>query len=135
VIHENDDFLVFAPFASRVPFESWIVPKAHRPRFERTTDREGLALADCLHDLTRRVKLGLNDPPYNLFVHTTPTRHVGEGYHWHAELLPKLTIAAGFELGTDVYINVVTPESAADFLRSTGTGGASGGQEAPRTHA
>jgi UDPglucose--hexose-1-phosphate uridylyltransferase len=117
VILENDGFVAISPFASRVPFETWIVPKAHRPRFEALSDSEELDFADALHSIAGRLKRGLNDPPYNLFIHTTPTQDAGERFHWHCEILPKLTIAAGFELGTDVFVNVVTPESAADFLR------------------
>lgn len=117
VIYENDGFLVFAPFASRVPFESWIVPKLHRPRFEASSDAEQAHLADALHELTSRLKRRLNDPPYNLYIHTSPTRWDVDDYHWHLEVLPKLSIAGGFEMGTDVYIDVVSPESAAEYLR------------------
>ncbi len=116
MIYEDDDFVAFAPFASRVPFESWIVPKFHSARFEKMTDQQRLRFAEAMHHLTAKLKRGLNDPPYNLFIHTAPVR-TGDDYHWHVELLPKLSIAAGFELGTDVMINVATPESAAEFLR------------------
>jgi UDPglucose--hexose-1-phosphate uridylyltransferase len=116
VIYQNDSFLVFEPFASRVPFESWIIPKVHRPRFEAMDATERRAFADALHSLAARLKVGLNDPPYNLYVHTTPVLETGDEYHWHLELLPKLA-TAGFELGTGIYINVVAPEAAAELLR------------------
>ena len=117
VIYENDGFLVFAPYASRVPFETWIVPKPHQPRFEASSSAEQLAFADALRELASRLKRRLNDPPYNLYLHTAPTQWTGGAYHWHAEVLPKLSIAAGFELGSDLYIDVVTPEAAAEYLQ------------------
>ena len=117
LIFENDSFLVFAPFASRTPFESWIVPGWHSARFEALADGQRRSFAEALHVLLARLKRGLNDPPYNFYIHTAPAREAAEEYHWHAELLPKLAIAAGFELGTGIMINVATPESAAEFLR------------------
>ena len=116
LIYENDQFAAFAPFASRVPFESWIVPKSHHPRFERMTEEESSGFAVALHTVLAKLKHGLNDPPFNLFVHTAPV-HGEADYHWHCELLPKLSIAAGFELGTGIMINTATPESAAEHLR------------------
>jgi UDPglucose--hexose-1-phosphate uridylyltransferase len=124
VIYENDRFLVFAPYASRTPFESTIIPKWHAPRFEELNPDDQVLLADALKQLTRRISLGLNDPPFNFYIHTSP---VGGGnqadYHWHIELLPKLAIAAGFELGTGIMINVASPEAAAEFLRGVGVVG------------
>jgi UDPglucose--hexose-1-phosphate uridylyltransferase len=119
VIYENEHFLAFAPYASRTPFESQILPKSHSSRFETLTPNERAAFADALQALTGRLERGLNDPPYNFFIHTTPPHAAADvDYHWHLELLPKLAIAAGFELGSGVMINVTTPEAAAEFLRS-----------------
>jgi UDPglucose--hexose-1-phosphate uridylyltransferase len=118
VIFENERFLVFAPYASRTPFESQILPKTHGSRFETLTSYERAAFAEALQSLTGRLERGLNDPPYNFFIHTAPPHASPDvDYHWHLELLPKLAIAAGFELGSGVMINVTTPESAAEFLR------------------
>jgi UDPglucose--hexose-1-phosphate uridylyltransferase len=131
VIFENDWFLAFAPFASRTPFEASILPKWHSARFETMTTAQQEAFASALHELTARLYHGLNDPPFNFYIHTAPVhRDVEPDYHWHLELLPKLAIAAGFELGTGIMINVATPEAAAEFLRnvdlSAATPGAAG---------
>lgn len=118
MIYENSDFAVFAPFASRVPFESWIVPKRHSARFEAISADERRALAEALRALTAKLKTGLNDPPHNLVVHAAPVVDADDEYHWHVEVLPKLILVAGFELGSGVMINPTPPESAAEFLRA-----------------
>jgi UDPglucose--hexose-1-phosphate uridylyltransferase len=118
VIFENDEFLVYAPYASRTPFEAAIIPRRHHARFEEMTVDERRAFAESLLELVARVTHGLNDPPFNFYIHSSPTRAARDvDYHWHLELLPKLAIAAGFELATGVMINVATPEAAAEFLR------------------
>jgi UDPglucose--hexose-1-phosphate uridylyltransferase len=118
IIYQNDRFLVYAPFASRTPFEVQILPRWHTSRFEILDDDERWAFADALRELVRRMQYGLNDPPFNFYIHTAPNGAGSElDYHWHLELVPKLTIAAGFELGSGIMINVTTPESAAEFLR------------------
>lgn len=134
LVLENADFVAFAPFASRLPFESWIVPKRHSARFETMAAGEQRSFAAALHALLAKLKVGLNDPPYNLYIHTAPCREGGEEYHWHVELLPKLAIAAGFELGTGIYINVATPESAAEFLRGVDEQSAPGAPAAATGH-
>jgi len=118
VVYENEHFLVFAPFASRTPFETQIIPKRHEVNFADMTAAEQVAFADALHQLTGRIGNGLNNPPFNFYIHSAPC-HLAKGttYHWHVELLPKLAIAAGFELGSGIMINVATPEAAAEFLR------------------
>lgn len=122
VVFENDRFVAFEPFASRTPFETWIVPKAHSPSFGDISEDEIPEFAEAMRFVLSRMHDGLNDPAYNYLIHTAP---VGEpnGYdcyaHWHVEIIPKLAIAAGFELGTGIYINVATPEDTARFLRES----------------
>jgi len=107
-----------APFASRVPFECLILPRRHDGRFERMSPGEQRQFAEALRDSLGRLRRGLSNPPYNFFIHTAPHgRQGGQGYHWHLEVLPKLSIAAGFELGSGIMIDTVTPEQAAAFLR------------------
>ena len=118
VVLENERFVVFAPYASRWPFELWLAPKRHEPRLE-ALDREGqMAFASALRETLGRLHVGLNDPPFNYWIHTSPTQlPVDRYYHWHLELAPKPAIAAGFEMGTEVMINIALPEQAAAFLR------------------
>ena len=118
LIYENEDFVVFAPWAPRSPFETWIVPKRHESNFE-AEPRERLALAGAaLRSTLRRIGVALGKPAYNFMVHTNPLRDApSASYHWHLEVMPALTQVAGFEWGSGFYINPVPPEDAAEFLR------------------
>lgn len=122
VVAATDHFVAIEPFASRTPFETWIIPRAHSESFGDLEDEEIPALAVVLRDVLARLREGLSDPAYNYMIHTAPLGRGEDGfepglYHWHVEIIPKLAIAAGFEMGTGTYINVTTPESAAEFLR------------------
>jgi UDPglucose--hexose-1-phosphate uridylyltransferase len=115
---KNDDFIAFEPFASRVPFETWIVPLKHQATFGEISKKEMKGLARILKSLFEKFVRGLHNPAYNLIVRTAPTGDEGkEYYHWHIQVIPRTTTSAGFELGTGVYINVSLPESSAEFLR------------------
>jgi len=136
VVIDDPDFLVFEPFASRFPFETWIIPTRHSSQFERITPHEIRRLADVLLGALRRLESALEAPPYNYIVHSAPF-HVHdaevfrgvlgpppveaggglEHYHWHIEIIPRLTRIAGFEWGTGLYINPVPPETSAEYLR------------------
>jgi len=121
IVMENDKFVAFEPFASRFPFETWILPKRHETHFEKIQKADTGDLARILKGTLRKLRNCLDNPPYNFMVHTTP---VTEGelphYHWHIEITPKLTKVAGFEWGTGFYINPTPPEDAAAFLRENG---------------
>ncbi len=120
VISESADFVALAPYAPRFPFETWLLPKRHRSRFEEATPGEFASLARMLKDTLRRMNATLKSPPYNLIVHSAPLQDdAGPYYHWHVEVMPKLTRVAGFEWGTGFYINPTGPEEAADVLRKT----------------
>ncbi|MDA8217255.1 MAG: galactose-1-phosphate uridylyltransferase [Dehalococcoidales bacterium] len=120
IVLENERFVVFTPYASKVPFEMWVVPKAHQPRFEGMDQKDVQFFADALKRALGKLHVGINDPPFNYWIHTSPTqRDVGDIYHWHLEIAPKLAIAAGFELGSGIMINTALPEAAAEFLRLT----------------
>jgi UDPglucose--hexose-1-phosphate uridylyltransferase len=117
-ICENDDFVAVAPYAARFPFETWILPKAHAPFYEDAQKHEYVNLSKILRNLILRIEKVLSCPPFNLIIHTTPLRETdGRYYHWHLELMPKLTQVAGFEWGSGFYINPTPPEEAARYLR------------------
>jgi UDPglucose--hexose-1-phosphate uridylyltransferase len=120
VIAESADFVAIAPYAPRFPFETWLLPKHHGSRFEEATPAEFASLARMLKEMLQRMNATLLSPPYNLIVHSAPLQeNAGDFYHWHIELMPKLTRVAGFEWGTGFYINPTGPEEAAEVLRET----------------
>ena len=118
VVTQNEDFVAIAPFAARFPFETWILPKTHDPFIEDAQKNEYVSLSRVLREMVLRMEKVLTTPPYNLMIHNSPLRETdGRFYHWHLELLPKLTRVAGFEWGSGFYINPTPPEDAAKFLR------------------
>ncbi|HHW42380.1 MAG TPA: galactose-1-phosphate uridylyltransferase [Desulfotomaculum sp.] len=118
VVTQTDKFLSFAPFASRFPFETWIVPREHQHDFGEIRPDQVPDMARVLRDTLLRLRESLGGPPYNLVLHTAPVNETDTmHYHWHVEILPRLTIMAGFELGTGFYINPTPPELAASTLR------------------
>jgi UDPglucose--hexose-1-phosphate uridylyltransferase len=118
VISENKSFVSIAAFASRFPFETWILPKTHYPNFEYMDASQYQQAAEILSDTLLRMTKVLNDPPYNYIVHTASFSDVEKDYyHWHFEIMPKLTKVAGFEWGTGFYINPTPPEEAAGYLK------------------
>lgn len=118
VIAENSGFVSIAPFASRFPFETWILPKIHQPSYEQMESSFYGQAAEILSDTLRKLKQVLDDPPYNYIIHTSSyPEQDRDYYHWHIEIMPKLTKVAGFEWGTGFYINPTPPEEAAEYLR------------------
>lgn len=116
VISENENYISLAPFAPRSPFETWILPKTHESRF--APDGQFPLLAQILQQTLRQIDSVVNLPPYNMMIHISPFGdEVNEYYHWHIEIKPKLTKIAGFEWGSDFYINPTPPEEAAKFMR------------------
>jgi UDPglucose--hexose-1-phosphate uridylyltransferase len=121
LVTENDEFVTLCPFAPRFPMEAWILPKRHGDAFETATKHEYTNLAKALRDILDRLNKVLNHPPYNYVIHSSPVGEPDHGYyHWHLEIMPKLTKVAGFEWGTGFYINPTPPEDAARHLREAG---------------
>ena len=114
---ENNDFIVFAPYASINPMAFWIMPKKHAPSILDLTRPEVSAFAQTLKASLKALKDLVNDPPYNYGFHLAINKEAKDYYHWHLEVYPKLSIWAGFEISTGTYINTITPETAADSLR------------------
>jgi len=119
VIFENEDFIAFCPFSSRVAFEVWVMPKVHKPYFERITHEEKVACAEVLQIAMEKIYKALNNPDYNFYIHTSPCD--GKDYphfHWHIEILPHTSTWAGFELSTGIEVSTIEPEVAAEYLRN-----------------
>jgi len=117
IIYEDAGFVAFCPYVSRFPYEVWILPKAHASDFT-SLDRDAVPmLARALRESMARIKKLLRDPSYNFIIHTSPINgHERPDYHWHIEIMPKLSKVAGFEWGSGFYINPVPPGTAAGNL-------------------
>ncbi len=124
----NDQFVAITPFASRFPFEIFLAPRYHHHSFAEINDSMVHHLALALKEVLLRVRKCLNDPAYNFLIHTIPNVKarpkrtsywdtIEVDYHWHIEIMPRLTGIAGFEWGTGFYINPTAPEEAAKYLR------------------
>jgi len=126
LLYEDDHAVAFAPYASRSPFEVWVVPRRHDADFARASNPDVAALAEALRQVLRRLAGSLDNPPYNLVLHTAPLKEqVDATYHWHWEIHPRLREIAGLELGTGLPVNPVSPEDAVEELRN-GTAGTDG---------
>ncbi|WP_406693433.1 galactose-1-phosphate uridylyltransferase [Singulisphaera sp. Ch08] len=120
IVLDTSHFTAFCPYASRFPFETWIVPKTHSSHFENIPKQGVDDLATVLKQVLGKLELALDNPAYNYIIHTSPFDHQElPHYHWHIEIIPRLSKVAGFEWGSGFYINPVPPEDAAAFLRET----------------
>ena len=110
MVIENEDYAVFCPYASRSPFELFLAPRKHQHLFAPSSDQEFESLARTLSETLKRLRVALNDPPYNFVLHMSPNMAsksiwfqefstITEGYHWHIEIIPRLSKPAGFEWG------------------------------------
>ncbi|HXB72638.1 MAG TPA: galactose-1-phosphate uridylyltransferase [Candidatus Acidoferrales bacterium] len=123
MVMETDRFAVLEPYAPRFPFETWILPKRHESHFEESDGATLQNLAWVLRSTMRKIDKVLERPAYNFIVHSSPVQDAPlPHYHWHIEIIPKLTKVAGFEWGTGFYINPTPPEESARFLREAGLG-------------
>ncbi|MFH1778819.1 MAG: DUF4931 domain-containing protein [Candidatus Omnitrophota bacterium] len=125
VVADINGFVVIAPFASRFPFEMWLLPKEHSADFSHITKDKRTGLAKVFKVVLQKLRKALSDPPYNFILHTAPFRTpkagywrtIDEDFHWHIEIIPRLTRVAGFEWGSGFYINPTPPEEAARYLK------------------
>ncbi|MDD5431424.1 MAG: galactose-1-phosphate uridylyltransferase [Candidatus Omnitrophica bacterium] len=120
IVLENKYFIAFCPYVSRFPFETWIIPKKHNGSFSRMPHEEIPAFAAILKDTISKLKKVFVNLSYNYIIHSSPINGDGgqDSYHWHLELMPKLTRVAGFEWGTGFYLVSTPPELAAQYLKS-----------------
>lgn len=134
IIEENNRFLIYAPYASAFPFEMRILPKFHSHDFSNITDEDLEDLAKTLQIAVKKLTKVFNNPPFNLILHTAPPVRdipgrpdyfydIDKFFHWYIEILPRIAIHAGFELGTEYFINPTPPEKAAKHLREKILGG------------
>lgn len=127
IVDQSNSFVAFCPFASRFPYEVWVLPRQAAARFQKSpftpqaytpTDADLGELGWFVRKILTRLEVVLNRPAYNFFLHTAPfDRQPHDYYHWHVEIFPRLTKAAGFEWSTGYFINPVSPEEAAAVLR------------------
>ena len=119
IIYENKGAIAFTPFVSREPFELRIFPKKHLSYFEDSEQEDLKWVVEALQKSLNKIEKRLGDPDYNFFIHTAPilNKKKYEHYHWHIEIQPKISISAGFELGTGIEITVVDPDEAAKILK------------------
>jgi UDPglucose--hexose-1-phosphate uridylyltransferase len=118
IVNDYGDFITFEPFASRFPFETWLLPKQHSSHWTDMSSDVYIYLAEALKDTLNRLRIALNNPPFNFIIHTAPIGgEYDDVYHWHIEIIPKLTKVAGFEWGSGFYINPTRPEDAAAFMK------------------
>ncbi|HOE64152.1 MAG TPA: DUF4921 family protein [Candidatus Sumerlaeota bacterium] len=125
IFAETEYYVAWAPYASRFPFETWIIPKDHSSCFTCTEENSLKDLGALLHRVLMGLSRALESPPFNYVLHTRPfslsprykQTTIDEDFHWHIEIMPRLTKIAGFEWGSGFYINPTQPEEAAHVLR------------------
>jgi UDPglucose--hexose-1-phosphate uridylyltransferase len=118
IVCQSEHFIAIAPYAPRSPFETWILPREHSSSYIEMGDRQLESLTAIFSEVMRRLDACMPGVPYNFVLHTAPLRSDPLNYfHWHFEIMPKLTSIAGFEWGSGFYINPVPPEDAAKFLK------------------
>jgi UDPglucose--hexose-1-phosphate uridylyltransferase len=122
VVVESEHFVAFIPYAALSAFHTWIFPRRHTSSFDDINDAEILDLAYTLKTVLAKLYYGLNNPDYNYTIRSLPTNEKSTDYfHWYIAIVPRLSYTAGFELGCGMYINTVTPEDSAEFLRGVQT--------------
>jgi UDPglucose--hexose-1-phosphate uridylyltransferase len=119
IIYENQHFVAFIPYAALSPFHTWIFPRRHASSFDEITPEEIVDLAQTLRTVLGKLYYGLQDPDYNYTIRSIPTADQRTDYfHWYIAIVPRVSLAAGFELGSGMFINTALPEESAAFLRS-----------------
>lgn len=118
LVEESRFFVAFCPYASRAPFETWILPRAHAAHYWELTEEDLLDLARIFGEVMRRIDRALERPAVNLMLHTAPLQEpASPAFHWHLEIAPATQRLGGFEWGAGYFINPTAPEEAAEFLR------------------
>ncbi|MDR3049928.1 MAG: galactose-1-phosphate uridylyltransferase [Elusimicrobiota bacterium] len=118
LLAENEYFIALCPYASRYPFEVWIMPKEHKSDFDLISDAEISALAKIVKTLYSKLVLLLDDCPITTVLHSAPLKRRNLSYyHWYIEIIPEIAVFGNIDKGTGLFINPVFPEEAARKLR------------------
>lgn len=118
IVAENGQFLAFTFYAARFPFEVWILPKKAGAHFDQEKETTLHALGEVLAKVMGQYAEVLHRPDLNLFLHDLPKSVTETDYfRWHIEITPRLTTYGGYELGSGVIVDVMSPEDAAEYLR------------------
>jgi UDPglucose--hexose-1-phosphate uridylyltransferase len=119
LVQENAEIVALSPYAARVPFETWLLPRTHASRFEEAPRHVFESLARMLKTVVMRLDRALECPPFNMIIHSSPlSEDTSAFFHWHLELMPRISRVAGFEWGSGFYINPTSPEEATEVLRA-----------------
>lgn len=117
-IFESENFVAVAPFASPVPYFMWLMPKKRQSRFEELSDEGLREFTQITRRMVKSLERLLPNASYNFVLHTSPfDAQRDDVFHWRMELFPRLTKSAGFEWGSECFINPVMPEQAARSLQ------------------
>lgn len=121
IVSENDDFIAFTFFASRFPFEIWVLPKRHSDKYEDILPDELVNMGRVVYDCLSKLNASLKFPPLNWWIHSglNINHNIKDHYHWHMEIAPRVSKFGGYEMGSGIVIDVVSPEKAAQFLRES----------------
>lgn len=119
VVDETEDFVVYCPFASTLPYETWIVPRRDQASFGATSGSQRAALAGLLRSTLAALDDALDRPDFNYVLQTAPLSDEDAPFYlWHLRILPRAATLAGFELGTGIAIDTRRPGDAAAELRA-----------------
>ena len=122
IVLESEHFVVFSPYAAFAPFHLWVVPKVHSASFLHAMPDEVADLGAVMRTILRKLYVGLNNPDLNYVIRSAPVRDLGAPYlHWYITIVPRISLAAGFEMGSGIYINPSLPEECARFLSGVDT--------------
>ena len=118
IVYQDEKFLVFQPFAAAYAAETWILPLGHQSSFGQLGGDEMVCFASVLGRTIRQLSAGFGDPDFNYSIHSAPKGEEQQPWsHWYLRLIPRLSKAAGFELGSGIYINTISPEAGAEVMR------------------
>lgn len=122
VVFQEQQFIVFNPFAASRPAETWIVPTEHQASFAQASGEDVTGLASVLLKALKKLSVGFGDPDFNYVLHTSPksaeNQHP-EYWHWYLQIIPRMSTTAGFELGSGIFINTMPSEQTAAIMRDT----------------